>query len=421
MTGTLTARASAADLISRRLERLRSGSAGSVQPSVAAHGGRAAALASALGGAVDGSVAVFESAHHIPLDRAALARLPAPIDSRRPLVCLDLETTGLATGPGTLAFLVGLGTWQGDRLTVRQLLLPDHVDEPGLLSLVEAAIPADAALVTYNGRCFDWPLLTARFRLHRRDPPTHADHHDLLPVARQLWRARLGDARLSTVERGVCGIERDDDLPGALIPERYFGYLRDRRPQPLRAVLEHNRQDIATLGRLLAVLGRLVDGRGEWSDVHPSDLGGLGRSLARHGRPDEGLACVDSALASPAWQRGIVGGGPLWRRLATDRARLLGRLGRREEALAAWLDIARRGGPGAAAAWLLIARHREWVERDFSGAIEACAQALSAAERARLWGRPAPSIERDLATRLPRLRRRAFRSLRRPEVPRRAA
>jgi hypothetical protein len=419
MNGTL-----AADLIARRLDRLRevtpgiSPAAARVARTAVAH---AASLAAALGGTTDGGVATFESEHHVPLDRAALARLPVAVDARRPLVCLDLETTGLATGPGTLAFLVGLGLWDGDRLIVRQLLLPDHVDEPGLLSLIADSIPADGALVTYNGRCFDWPLLVARFRLHRREPPGYADHHDLLPVARQLWRARLGDARLSTVERGVCGVQRDDDLPGALIPERYFAYLKDRRPEPLRAVLEHNRQDIVTLGRLLMVLGRLADGGHEWADVHPSDLGGLGRALARHGRADEGLACVESALVSPAWQRGIVGGGPLWRRLATDRARLLGRLGRRQAAIEAWLDIARRGGPGAAAAWLVIARHREWIERDYAGAIEACSQALAAAERARLWGRPAPSVERDLARRVPRLRRRVAWAVSRREVPRRAA
>jgi hypothetical protein len=417
----------AGSLLGRRLDRLRDTGGRRPIPAPVRPAAHSAALARALGGSVDGPIALFESHHDVPIDRSALARLPVPIDRHRPLVCLDLETTGLATGPGTLAFLVGLGWWHGDRLIVRQLLLPDHVDEPQMLSMLAQLIPADGALVTYNGRCFDWPLLAARYRLHRRDPPAHADHHDLLPVARQLWRPRLGDARLATVERGVCGVERDDDLPGALIPERYFAYLRDRRPEPLRAVLDHNRQDIATLGRLLGVLGRLVGARESWSEVDPSDLGGLGRALARHGRPGEALGCVEAALTSPAWRRGIVGGGSLWRRLATDRARLLARLGQREEAIAAWLDIGRRGGPGAAGAWLHVARHREWVERDYSGAIEACNQALAATERARMWGRPVPSVERDLAARLPRLRRRGLRaglsrsSLTRSEVPRRAA
>jgi uncharacterized protein len=278
-------------LLGRRLDRLRTTDGRAVRP-IATAGRHADALARALGGLAEGSVAVFESEHPLALDRAALARLPVAIDAERPLVCLDLETTGLATGPGTLAFLVGLGSWSGERLVVRQLLLPDHVDEPSLLDALAAAIPVDATLVTYNGRTFDWPLLVTRYRLHRRDPPPFGQHFDLLPLSRQLWRPRLGNARLATVEQHVCDVRRHDDLPGALIPGRYFGYLRDRRAEPLMAVVEHNRQDIVSLGLLLAVLGRLATRGDGWRDVHPSDLGGLGRALARRGRWNEALDCL---------------------------------------------------------------------------------------------------------------------------------
>jgi hypothetical protein len=119
-----------------------------------------------------------------------------------------------------------------------------------------------------------------------------------------------------------------------------------------------------------------------------------------------GLACLEAALASRGWEVGFAGDAALWRRLAEDRARLLARLDRRDEALGAWLEIARRGGPGSAAAWLHVARHREHVDRDLGGALEACAQALASAERARMWGRPVPAIERDLGWRMARLRRR---------------
>ena len=116
-------------------------------------------LAEALGGRVErdahGSIVVVEASGSLPLRRDRLARLPDPIDPGRPLVCLDTETTGLGTGAGTMPFLVGLGTWSDDRFTVRQLLLPDHSDEPTMLSAIAAAIPPDAWLVTYNGRGFD--------------------------------------------------------------------------------------------------------------------------------------------------------------------------------------------------------------------------------------------------------------------------
>src|SRR6476619_4994186 len=90
----------------------------------------------------------------LPLDRERLRSLPGQPPAGAPLVCLDTETTGLATAAGTVAFLVGLGWWEGDRFRQVQLLLPDHPAEPGLLARLAAHIPADAWLVTYNGRGF---------------------------------------------------------------------------------------------------------------------------------------------------------------------------------------------------------------------------------------------------------------------------
>jgi uncharacterized protein YprB with RNaseH-like and TPR domain len=400
----------AAALLVRRLERFRAAGPVPVPPLPAVAPNRARQLASELGADVvetaHGAVVVFDSLIELPLDRAALGRMPYGVVQERPLVCLDTETTGLATGAGTLAFLVGIGTWTGSQLRVRQLLLPDHALEPALLSLLADSIPADASLVTYNGRSFDWPLLMTRYRLHRRDPPVLAGHVDLLHISRQLWKHRLGNARLATVEHAICRVRRTNDLPGALIPERYFAYLRDRRGEQLRGVVEHNRQDVVSLALLLGALGRLAE-PGGWHGTHPGDVSALGRAYARAGQLETALDCLESALGSSAWRLGaVVGGGSTWRRLASDRARMLARLGRREEAVLAWVDLGQRGGPGAATAWLHVARHREHFERDVAGALDACAQAAAAAERSRLWGRPAPSVERDLAWRMARLRRR---------------
>jgi hypothetical protein len=354
-----------------------------------------------------GAIVVADHTVDLPIDRAALDALPYPIESGRPLVCLDLETTGLGTAAGTVAFLVGLGTWAGDEFTVRQLLLPDHADEQALLDVLCDLLPADCWLVTYNGRTFDWPLLVARFRLHRRPAPLFAGHLDLLPVARQLWKHRTGNARLGTIEDAVCAVVRDGDLPGALIPERYFGYLRSRRGELLRDVVEHNRQDLVSLGLLLRVLSGFASPE-MWPRLHPGDLSGLARAHANRGRLAESLAAVEAALAADAWTAGVIDGAQIHRHLSAERARLLARLGRRSEAYVAWLDIALRGGPGAALAWLHVARHREHRERDMAGALAACHEAAAVAERARLWDRPMLSIEADLERRLARLRRKSF-------------
>jgi tetratricopeptide (TPR) repeat protein len=336
-----------------------------------------------------------------------LAALPYDIPVERPFVCLDLETTGLATGAGTLAFLVGLGVWDGDRFTVRQLLLPDHADERGLLDLLAAAVPADACLVTYNGRSFDWPLIVARYRMHGRDAPAIARHLDLLPIARGLWKHRLGTARLAIVEQAICAVERKTDLPGAFIPDRYFAYLRSRRSELLRDILEHNQRDIVSLGLLLAKLAA-IGSRTDWERSHPGDMLGLGRAHSRRGRHDAALECVDFALRSSAWVVRTPGTAVVHRELSAQRAQLLGRLGRRDDALAAWTEIAARGGPGAAAAWLHLARHREHRMRDIAAALDACREAAAVAGRARAWGEPMVAVERDLERRVPRLRRKAF-------------
>ena len=364
---------------------------------------RATRLAEALGGELerhtDGRVVRVVASRHMPLAVERLAALPYLIDPAHPLVCLDTETTGLGTAAGTVAFLVGLGTWDGERFDVRQLVLPDHSDEPAFLAAVRAAIPADAWLVTYNGRGFDWPLLVTRFRLQRSAAPEHAGHLDLLPVARQLWRHRLGDARLASVERGVAGVHRHDDLPGALIPARYLEFLRTGSADPLRAVVDHNRQDVVSLGLLLAHLAeRLADPSAR--ALEPAgDVAALGRAYARRRRFAEALACCDAAVAhAPDFRQQET--------LAAERARVLRLAGRHQESADAWREIAQAHGGLAAVAWVQLAKYLEHVRRDPAAALEATNRASALVDRHAALGRELPRLEHDLSRRRARLRRR---------------
>jgi RNase_H superfamily len=154
----------------------------------------------------------------LPLDRDRLGDLPGHPPPDAPLVCIDTETTGLATAAGTLAFLVGLARWEGDSFCQTQLLLPDHADEPALLAEIAAWVTPDAWLVSYNGRGFDWPLIEARYRLAGRAAPVHAGHLDLLPFVRRVFRHRMEDARLRTVEVELLGVSRIGDVEGWEIP-----------------------------------------------------------------------------------------------------------------------------------------------------------------------------------------------------------
>ena len=351
-------------------------------------------------------IVVVETRDAIEPTLEGLQHLPEPLDPEASFVFLDTETTALGTGTGTLPFLVGIGRWQGAELVTRQLLLPEQSDEAGFLAAIEAHIPRDACLVTYNGRSFDWPLLVTRFRLHRRPPPIHGSHVDLLHLARAIWRHRLSDARLASVESAIAGVRRAHDLPGGLVPVRYLDYLRSGHGGLLREVIEHNRQDVVSMALLLRVLAvdlAPVSRSGSSpASVHPGDLGGLGKAYARRRRHEEALACFDSALEAlvDPWDLQAYEG------IAVERARTLTRLGLREEAEGAWHAIALEGGRHAALAWLHVAKHREHDAGDFRAALRATEMARRVAERARLFGRRDRLIERDLARRTPRLRRR---------------
>jgi len=242
--------------------------------------------------------------------------------------------------------------------------------------------------------------------VHGRPPPVHAAHLDLLGLARQVWRHRLPDARLASVEAGICGVRRHDDLPGALIPERYFGWLRTGNAELFTDVLDHNRQDVISLALLLRVLAHDVlpeRHRPQASgNVAPRDLAGLGRLYARRGRAADALACFDQTLErlTIPWRDR-----DLQSAVAADRARALGRLGRRAEAASAWEAVALDGGPLAPMAWIAVAKSLEHASRDPVAALGAARRADTLAFRSRFLGQPQPHVERDLARRLPRLMR----------------
>ena len=236
---------------------------------------------------------------HLPVDRERLATLPGQPPPDVPLVCLDTETTGLATAAGTAAFLIGLGWWVGDRFRQVQLLLPDHGEERALLTALEAAIPPDAWLVTYNGRGFDWPLLTTRYRLSRRAAPAHAGHLDLLPIVRRLYRHRMPDARLRTAEAELLGMHRVGDVEGWQIPGRYLEFLRGGPAEALAEVARHNDQDVRSLGWLLAHIERRLGDPAARSVAPPGDLAGLARAFTRERRLPEALDCLEAAADRP--------------------------------------------------------------------------------------------------------------------------
>ena len=221
--------------------------------------------------------------------------LPHHIDPQQ-LAFLDTETTGLSHGAGTVAFLVGVGVIDGSELAVHQYMMRDYDEEPFVLRHVQEHLRRCHALVTYNGRSFDMPLLQTRFIMQRMPMDTEAiPHADLLHTARRVWKLRLRRCPLSYLEEVIFHAPREDDLPGAEVPQRYFDYLRLRDFSLLEDILRHNAQDIASLARLLFLLADLHEN--PLHAEHLQDIYSLGCVYEKRGRAQEARMCYRAADA----------------------------------------------------------------------------------------------------------------------------
>lgn len=185
--------------------------------------------------------------------------------SRRQLLCFDTETTGLAGGTGTRAFMIGAADWMDDgRLRLRQLMITRLGAERAMLEAFREWLDPGTVLVSYNGRSYDAPLLNTRYRLARMASPLQGlSHLDLLHPVRRRWRGLWPNCRLATVERELLGVAREDDLPGSQAPAAWLHYLRcGRGVGRVNRVLAHNAQDLRSLGGLLGRLATDVHTRG---------------------------------------------------------------------------------------------------------------------------------------------------------------
>jgi uncharacterized protein YprB with RNaseH-like and TPR domain len=168
------------------------------------------------------------------------------------LLFFDIETTGLAGGSGTRAFMIGAADWHAGALRIRQLTIATIAAEVAMLDAFREWLTPNTILVSYNGKCYDGPLLVTRYRLARRaNPLAGLMHVDLLYPSRRRWRGVYENCRLATIERQVLRVVREDDLPGSQAPAAWLSYLRGSSAQNLRRVLSHNQQDVMSLSRLL--------------------------------------------------------------------------------------------------------------------------------------------------------------------------
>lgn len=225
---------------------------------------------------------------------------------------LDTETTGLAGGTGTVAFLVGLA-WLDEgatSFTVEQLLLRRLGEEAPILARLSERLATASMIVTYNGKTFDWPLLRTRYVMNRLAPPPPPLHLDLLHVARRVHRARLATRTLAAIESEVLGRVRVGDVGGGDIVAAYAHYLRSGDEEALLGVVTHNEADVLTMVALVGLYGEPLGA------MDPVDLAGVAHTLGRAGELERA-----DAVAHEAVERG---GGAVALRVRGDLARARG-------------------------------------------------------------------------------------------------
>jgi uncharacterized protein YprB with RNaseH-like and TPR domain len=211
---------------------------------------------------------------------------------------LDTETSGLAGGTGTYAFMVGIGRFVDDQFILRQFFMRDPAEEPAMLEAIADFLAPAEALVTFNGKAFDAPLLTTRYRLHQIPVPHKGYAHlDLLPLARRLWRDRLESRALKYLEQHVLGMTRSiEEVQGYEVPWLYFDYLRTGDARPLAGVFYHNAMDVVAMAALLTHVNDVIqhpyDGRVE----HGLDFIALGKLFEDLGHWEEAARLFERGL-----------------------------------------------------------------------------------------------------------------------------
>ena len=346
---------------------------------------------------------------HGSADIGSLADLPqdllsavsggsAPLASPAEWAFLDTETTGLAGGSGTCAFLVGIGRITAEGFRVRQFFMRDYCEEASLLDAVARHLEPFRVLITYNGRSFDQPLLETRYRLNRSRPPFgKLEHVDLLHGARRLWKLRYESCRLVDLETQVLGFERDGDVPGALIPYLYFEYLRTGRAARLLPVFHHNATDILTLACLTGIVPLAFQDPENLPFRHAAEIAGIARWLREAGDLELSRRLFRRAVTVSTPDRGMPD--DLMFRTLWDLAGLERKLGAEEQAVAIWTDLAAVRNLFRIPALEELAKHYEHRQKDLARALETTRTALNHGDSAALRRREQRLIQRTAARR----------------------
>ncbi len=282
-------------------------------------------------------------------------------------VFIDVETTGLAGGTGTWAFLIGLGRLEADSFLLRQYFLRKPGEEKAILSHFNESISGFPAMISFNGKLFDLPLLQTRQMLAGTAVSEPRQHLDLLQCARVLWKKRLASRSLHSLEEALLGLQRRDDIPGAEIPEVYFNYLRRGNTDQLKKVFEHNVLDILSMVTLLERVHLTACGT---TLEHPAETLALGCLCLEEGEVERGLGYLRETAGSS--------NAPLAEEASLELSLYYKKKGNWEEAVNIWQE-ALKNNPANLRAYIELAKYFEHRCHEYQTALDLTKKALAAA------------------------------------------
>ena len=312
---------------------------------------------------------------------------------------LDTETSGLSGGTGTYAFLVGVGRFINGDYVLQQFFMRDPAEEPALLEGLAKFLAPCEALVTFNGKAFDAPLLSTRYRLHQIPIPyKDYSHLDLLPLARRLWRDRLESRALKYLEEHVLDFTRsNEEVPGYEVPWLYFDYLRTGDARPLGGVFYHNAMDVVAMAALLAHMNDMLESPFDGKVQHGLDFVALGKLFEDLGHWDESARLFERGLEFGLDEADF---GVAVKRLSI----LQKRRGDLDEAIRLWKKSAKRGHLYA---FIELAKHYEHKQRDVKSALKWTKSALKHVEKTDMAAYIRKHWMDEIEHRLERLNRKA--------------
>jgi uncharacterized protein YprB with RNaseH-like and TPR domain len=310
---------------------------------------------------------------------------------------LDTETSGLAGGTGTYAFMVGIARFVDDQMVLRQFFMRDPAEEPAMLEAIAQFLAPAQALVTFNGKAFDAPLLATRYRMHHIPIPFQGySHLDLLPLARRLWRDRLESRALKYLEQHILGLTRtSEEVPGYEIPWLYFDYLKSGDARPLAGVFYHNAMDVVAMAALLTHVNEVMQHPYEGRVQHGLDFIALGKLMEDLGHWEEAARLFEHGLELELAESDF--------ELALKRLSILQkRRGDFQEALRLWESAAANGHIYA---HIEMAKYYEHKCRDVKTALGWTRSALEHVQQANLPAYMQKHWLGEIAHRLERLER----------------